>query len=666
MFDFNVFARKSAPYTAVSIACLGALMGSSSLCVAQTCVPKGNLPAIPTMTVYILNNSPTVNIYPVLSVGGGTPDNGVVDTWMQAWFGIKPQSCLTQDVYLRSHIYRLYINPTGTGIPPRGTVKLTLPLYSQLVPTIDPTQGDQLIDWWQGGGIRMFYSPKGSGAPPPALTADYNGTSANQANQTPQTPIAGAAVPQCVTNTGAACTLAIFQDTAELSGGDPFQLQEYTLGAVDSSKVPYSLNTKNVDFDVSYVDSVFMPILVEPYPNKHGIYGWVGINGDVAPFTATVKKWLKDFAGWPQFVDNQGATDDKVPSPINLFIGNIFNTGLDDPARADLQPIGTGPGQASWAPITAMIKNWKDSTGANPADPNISAVSKLFVANYANYAANYNNNDTTGWGCNTGTFPNPIDYTLFVALGYAYGWTPLNYGCAVTANQLYNTPGYYDPNKPNPTAGYQKVKNQFDNLQINYQTETDTAKFFNPYVDLIHGADYLNAQYAYAYSVDDGVGNVQVDGATGFYLAVGSPNNLPNPEPLGSLVNITFGYGAKDNVRFVKYGLCTDKPDTVVNPSYTTFVVSVGKITSCPYSLLDNKGNIYYFGIKKAPNPPNDNYPTQANKLTGSAFVDCKANKNPTIKGWCNAIFGQLVIDGSNGNTQNVVIAGAAPQNLAP
>jgi hypothetical protein len=640
-----------------------ALFGTTSLCMAQTCTPKVPLKPAPTMTIYIRNNSPTVNIYPVLSVGGGTPTAPVVDTWMQAYFSIKPETCLAKDVYYRSHIYRMYINPTGAGIPPNGIVRVTLPLYSPLVASIDPTQGDQLIDWWQGGGVRMFYAPIADGAPPPALTADFSGGA--QINQVAETPLAGTA-PQCVTNTGAACTLGIFEDTAELSGGDPFQLEEYTLGAVDSSKVPYALNTKNVDFDVSYVDSVFMPMMVEPYPNKLGIYGWVGINGDVTPFANTVAQWLKDFPGWPQFVDNRGATDGKIPSPINIFIGNIFNKQLDDPARADLQTIGTGAGQASWAPIKKMIANWKNSAGAEPADKNIADVAKLFVASYDNYVANYFNNSTTGWNCNTTDFPDPIPSTLYTTLGYAYGWGPYNYGCSASANQLYLTPGYYDPNAKIPSAGYQKVKKEFDDLQINYLTETDKNKYFNPYVDLVHGADYLNAQYVYAYSVDDGVGNVQVDGETGFFIAVGSPAGLPNTQPLGPLVNVTFGYGPKDKVRFVKYGVCTGKPDVDVSPSYTTFVISAAKITSCAFSMLDNLGNIYNFGIKKAPSPPSSNYPPQPDSVSGPGFVDCSGNPNQLIKGWCQAIFGQLAVDPSNGNTQNVVITGAPPQNLAP
>jgi hypothetical protein len=655
--------RNTARHDAVAALAI-MFMGSTSLCMAQSCQPKNVLRPIPTMTIKIINNSTTANLYPVLSVGGGTPATPVVDSWMQAWFSIKPEACLGTDVYYRSHIYRLYINPTGTGIPPRGIATITLPLYSQLVDTIDPTKGDQLIDWWQGGGVRMFYALQKDGAPPPALTADYSGGA--QINQAAVIPVTGAATPKCTMTGGTACTLATFEDTAELSGGDPYQLQEYTLGAVNASNVPYLLNTKNVDFDVSYVDSAFMPMMVEPFPNKIGIYGWVGIDGDVGPFHDTVEKWLKDFSGWPQFVDNRGATDGKVPSPINLFIGNIFNPKLDDPARADLQTIGKGAGQASWAPIKTLITNWTDSTGPNPTDPNILAVSKLFAANYANYDTNYDNNAVTGWNCNTAVFPNPIQYTLFVALGYAYGWTPLNYGCSVTANQIYQTPGYYDPADKDPTAKYQKIKTTFDNLQINYQGQNDKTKFFNPYVDLIHGADYLNAQYVYAFSVDDGVGNVQVDGETGFYIAVGSPNGLPNVEPLGALVNFTFGYSPNDKVRFTKYGVCTDTPDIAVDPSYTTFVMSVNKLTSCPYSLIDNLGNLYHFGIKKAPNPPGQNYPNEANQLTGPAFVDCKGNTNAAITGWCNAIFGQLVVDSSNGNTQNVVITGAAPQSLSP
>ena len=637
------FARRAAA-ASVCVAASALLLGADNA--AAQCASNAPGP-VPNMTIKIYNNSATANIYPVLSVGGGVPTSPVVDTWMQAWFGTKPLSCLGTNTYPRSHIYRMYITPTGTGIPAGGSVTITLPLYTPLVAAIDPTKGGQLIDWWQGGGVRVFYSPKAQGMPPVALTRDYT-VKKLRPDQKAVAAYGGAGGPQCVTDTGSACTLALFQDDSELPLGDPFQLQEYTLGAVDTSGVPYTLNSTNVDIDVSYVDAAFMPLLVEPYPNKNKAYGWIGIDMDVDPFSATVQRYLANFKGWPQFIDNRGMPILKVPSAINIFVANEVNQRLDDPARADLTPYDPAtPG--SWAPIVAMRDNWEKASSQDLMD-----VGTLFGANFANYSAQYTN-PNNGWGCNTGKYPEPIDNSLYQTLGHVYGWTPYNTYCAPGANQLYQTPGYYNPKKPDDTSKYQAVKNTFDGLQYNYLTETDPNKVFDPYVDLIHGANYLNAQYAYAFSVDDGVGNLQVDGATGFYLAVGNANGLPNTNPLGTLVNITFGGGdTKLPVHFVKYGVCTDTPDIKVNPKYTTFVMSADLITSCDISLEDNNGALYYARVKEA--PPANGYPPYPKQVGGPDFVDCSKDTDPHILTWCQGIFGQLAVDPSNGNTQNDVV----------
>jgi hypothetical protein len=46
----------------------------------------------------------------------------------------------------------------------------------------------------------------------------------------------------------------------------------------------------------------------------------------------------------------------------------------------------------------------------------------------------------------------------------------------------------------------------------------------DPFVWFVH--DYLGA-YSYAFSVDDQYGNVLVDNATGFQVAVGGPEGIP-------------------------------------------------------------------------------------------------------------------------------------------
>jgi hypothetical protein len=106
--------------TALAILCASCFM---------TIVSKGAAQSVPTMTIEIHNNSDSYNIYPVLSTGG----HGTVDTWMQAAFHV-PHSELADNPYPTPNTFRLYLNPTGVGIAPHGSITVTLPLYTQLVP----------------------------------------------------------------------------------------------------------------------------------------------------------------------------------------------------------------------------------------------------------------------------------------------------------------------------------------------------------------------------------------------------------------------------------------------------------------------------------------------------------------------------------------------------
>src|SRR5262249_52669818 len=187
---------------------------------------------VPTMSIEIHNNSERYSIYPVLSTGGHFP----IDTWMQAAFKIS-KSQLADNPYPTPNTFRLYVNPTGPGIPPHSSVTVTLPLYTQLVPSdrVNPKLPDQYIDWWNGGRILIYASLYSDSAPPKALAANYTA----RPSQTLLTAVAGVAVPTCPT-----CQqpLEIFEDTGgELPSNDPAQIIEYTLGAIDLTKDPYTL-----------------------------------------------------------------------------------------------------------------------------------------------------------------------------------------------------------------------------------------------------------------------------------------------------------------------------------------------------------------------------------------------------------------------------------------
>jgi hypothetical protein len=168
-------------------------------------------------------------------------------------------------------------------------------------------------------------------------------------------------------------------------------------------------------------------------------------------------------------------------------------------------------------------------------------------------------------------------------------------------NLLENTPGYFtccNPDGSRIYTRYQAVKEEFDRLQY-WPDEVGGNLLkgrFNPYGVLIHGKDYINAPYVYAYSVDDAVGNMQVAG-DGLILAVGGVNGLPNQNHATPFINVSFGFSTKDKVQFTKYGICKTTPDTAVNPDFPSFVISSTNPNACPLSWVDNSplGQQYTF-----------------------------------------------------------------------
>ena len=304
--------------TAVTALLAGCFMTFASIGTAQS---------VPTMTIEIHNNSDTYNIYPVLSTGGH-----LVDTWMQAAFQI-PQAKLADYSYPTPNTFRFYLNPYRRWhFAPHGSITVTLPLYTQLVPSdqVNPKLNDQYIDWWNGGRISIYASPVSTGAPPKALVADYTA----RPSQKLLSPVANAAVPTCP-----ACQqpLQLFEDTdGELPSNDPSQLIEYTLGAIDMKADPYTLDVKNVDYDVSYVDNVYLPAAMEPYNNP--VVGWIGTIQDIDSF----KRRSPKISGRAVVYRLAAVCGQPGGNAAQDSIRSAYHAGSDEPSthRAALGPGG--------------------------------------------------------------------------------------------------------------------------------------------------------------------------------------------------------------------------------------------------------------------------------------------------------------------------------------
>ncbi|WP_156964412.1 hypothetical protein [Methylocapsa aurea] len=589
------------PKAAVGLAAffVGAIL--AAVCPAKALVQCPVTP--PTMTIKIYNDSDDQYLFPELETGLGAED-----VWIQAICKV-PNSQIPSHQYPRTLTNRFYINPDG-GIAPHQSVVITLPLYTQLVASVSPNANDQYAEWWQGQNIQLFTSP--TSTPPKAYLEAYQSKS-----RTGQTPLTSLAANPTWPTCPVPCKLVFFKDTmGTLPKNGPSQLIEATLGARQAQKVvndspPNSLDIRNADFDVSYVNVAYAPAAMGPYQNDQ--VGYVGSPMAMATAQARLNKFKTDYPGWPQFVVTY--TDSTPPETILKFASPLEVFARLSPPSPNPPPDLTAPPQwpnKLWAPIENLRTDWKKYTascrhsdrGSTTFCDALLDVRDLIVANYNQYVALIKNKTCTGTA---------VPKTDDAIISHAYGWAPwtaaneVGKGCSATANLLEDTPGYWTQarGKPKDYTKYLKVKLEFDKL--NYGTLPSPAYVFNPWVNLIHNKTYLDIPGAYAYSVDDAVGNIQAE-ATGYIIDFASLEHLENKFPAEPPINIALGYSAQSPIRFSSYRVCVndlahDKPVNELNPA---FIINARDPSSCPVYLIDNGYNksapqTYTFTITKAP-----------------------------------------------------------------
>lgn len=630
--------------------------------------------SVPLMTVKIFNDDPNHWVYPVLTTGKGSQD-----IWLQAFFKV-PANRVPNNLYPRGKNFRIYISPSGAGIAPGQSVSITLPLYTQLVSNVVPSQPDQYMDWWNGGTIQIYVSDTAN--PPKALTEALN----NRPDEHPVTQVYSD-LPSCA---GTACQpLQFFSDDSDLPKNDPSQLVEYTLGARIALPVsnpdtdpPNALDLRNVDFDVSYVNLAFAPAAMGPVDNDQ--VGYVGTPQHVDTFRTALNTFLAkaNFPDWPRFVRtySDGTTETllKLPSPLELF-SRLTAGALAPP---DLQPAPSWPTQL-WPSVEALRTNWKTyaGTGNSPGLCNTSAskdtscdaivdAKKLMAANFDNYLKIFPSK------CN-GT---PITLTDDKMIAHVYGWAPFTEaasgtGCGATDNLLENTPGYQADNY----AEYLRVKQEFDKL--NYGTTKDPQYVFNPWVVLIHGSSYVNAPNVYAYSVDDAVGNIQADGL-GFVVDVGSTEHLENRLPASPPVTINYAIKGPPPVEFTHFRICQNDAahDRTVNPFFASFIINANNPAKCPVFFFDNKPTPQLYTFTVAEPPPFTFFADQSKASWSpqtAKVIACSGNKAgaPSSATWCcdqsasNGVFAFSTPEPHNAHNilNNYVIAhGPEPQSSTP
>jgi hypothetical protein len=624
------------------------------------------------MTIQIFNDDPNYFIYPVLTTG-----KGKTDIWMQAVNSVRANE-LPAHPYPRRKNYRLYINPTN-GIAPHTGITLTLPLYTQLArfidsnpPACDPAKvdcTDTFADWWNGGTILLYGSAITPQSNPPSAPQPHGITDALAKTGTGTdgfrtqrliTPFTSAARPTCVgvasatgsparppsCETDGQMNLTLYSDVSEFPPADANQLVEYTLGArgvnatqPNNVQIAYSLDTVNVDFDVSYVNIAYAPAAIGVFENTQ--VGYTGTPQSIIPFQNIMGAWQKAFQngdstkGWPQFyrkyiyANIPAEVQSKFPSPLEIF-GRLG--GANPPP--DLVPFLTQTQWNNgdlWPPIAKLFQSWKTYTGTvapNPQNPYYTltppgpggcqgsyivgapitswctamiAVRDIILRNYTNYRTIFPTK------CGGGT---PItNITDGLVVNHVYGWGPwvestdgnADHGCAAAVNLLQDTPGYFVDKIVNggpfrDYTNYLIVKQAFDKL--NYGNSNgmmsgnrwpDQQYVFNPWVTIIHGANppNLGIECAYAYSVDDALGNVQAEGK-GFIVDIGSTANLENQTKCAPPITVSLGYKSTDFTKFTHYAVCDPAKKKPINPAFTSFVVSATDPVGCPIYLWDD------------------------------------------------------------------------------
>ena len=373
----------------------------------------------PKMTIQIFNaSSNTYNIYPVLSAGAASD----TDTWMQAYFKLTNDEVDGKDFpYPRAGIPRFYVNccaPGENGIPPGGTVTVTLPFYSPTGANIDPkdaTPPGQFADWWQGGHIEMFANPNSAKSPPPALTAIYNTEkTALPLNSDP--PTCAGQPPKH------GCALHFFFDTVSIANSVQQQLLEYTLGANPvnpKNKEPgqphFLFVANNVDYDVSYVNNAYLPAVMEPYGNP--LIGWVGAENTIDDFTQAISNFRKTAmlgADWPVY---KGTS--KIASALEFFLSYVPDQY--DPNLTQSPPV---------IRMIGLLDGCMNGDLAQICKP-IRDVVALLNANYANYVKFYKTNKD--WACNQNLQPVAFsDQLLRAHFGQVRSLLDKRVGVAVT------------------------------------------------------------------------------------------------------------------------------------------------------------------------------------------------------------------------------------------
>lgn len=560
-----------------------------------------NYGSVPTKAITIYNDSPNT-IYPV--IGTGAMSNR--DIWLQNNFADSINS------YAQTNLYRIYVNVQNgqvQGIPPNGSAIVKVPFYNTLASSPLPGSSNQYVDWWNGGQIYIYDQVQNVQA---AYNLDVNGHASTKFYN-------AAPVISLCDNNGVNCKVVhqnIYSANTNSNGGaiglplnDPYQLAEYTFGGL----VNGSIDPTQVDYDVSYVNDLYLPVAIEPAGNPG--QGYTGTIQSVESFRNTLIGWLTNDPNgknWPVFSNPNGgfsSANPKVPSSNYIWTPGISLVDYNDNANSDILKIQNQ--QATlWNYCINPVMYPLPASFPVPSAAECQDINSIYPLFEQSYVSAYGQAPSS-----------PSANNL---LGDVYGFN------AVTNNNVRpGITGFF------PIDIINADKPADDRLEYSYQSygskenPLPAADTFDPYVQLIHGAseNNLNIPYIYAFPYDDAAGNTQVTG-TGLIITVGGSKQLPNPNPnvpVGpSNAAVMLGAPSKNGPIWNQYGVCTVKPNQVFANGKVGQNISI-PITAtypCTISMTDNNGQLYQFTLMKAPS------------FTQASTANCQSKAS----GWCNGV----------------------------
>lgn len=553
----------------------------------------------------------------------GSPSPQKKKTWPALCFPVKND-------------YYLYVNPT-TGVAPGATVSVLIPWWAHINRDKNANL-DEFVDWWNAGRIYILDDQNAASESYQAslLIANSRATNSDiklaylsdgpQPSCTPKRP------SDQFTNVCVATELAAYRAGPVNVGGlkppkiidnslgkhIPYQLNEYTLASVDKPAVGGVLRNLGVNYNVSNVDQVYLPIAMAPI-NGPADAGYMGTTLNVTDF----RKAMQNFAGtdangnppvnqqtkqydpsllkWPIYNNPQQDPKNlnsprkypnagiRVPSTFAALAfyaspGMFVDQGKTVPEIVPLPTPYSFTPPESWRtlPLTFrnVLVNWencaeKPNAALCPLIGWYNGLWATFDINYSLYLSK----------CTPAATPYLLPRrtargrqlpSLEAYLQFVHGWVPFRVGPNCGTAQVPDLPPVENP----PTLGgyvvinYQEIQYDFMNFANNPVLKPIEGRQFNKYVEFIHGPqpNFLDAS-AYAYSIDD-LQSFQHFPGDGLVFTIGGGNGLPNQNkippkpPLPAqwyLFTVTFG-GLKNPpqppiVRWKKFGICKPAPD---------------------------------------------------------------------------------------------------------